>query len=120
MPQTNSFQDRYGLTLTTNSVTAVECYVKGIDQFLAAELGADTSLLHAIEADEGFAAAYASLALMQQFQGLAAAAKQSAARARAYMAGLSRRERRYLEVVVMFVEGGGSRVLPLVHEHLAE
>jgi tetratricopeptide (TPR) repeat protein len=120
MPQTNGFQDRYGLTLTTNSVTAVECYVKGIDQFLAAELGADTSLLHAIEADEHFAAAYASLALIQQFQGSAAAANHSAARARACVAGVSERERRYVEVVVTFVEGGGFRVLRLVHEHLGE
>ena len=83
MAQTNSFQDRYGLTLTTSSVTAVECYVKGIDQFLSADVGADTALAHAIEADEEFAAAYASLALIQQFQGTAAEAKQSAARARA-------------------------------------
>jgi tetratricopeptide (TPR) repeat protein len=120
MPLTNGFQDRYGLPLTTNSVTAVECYVKGIDQFLAAEPGADTSLLHAIAADENFATAYASLALMQQFQGSAAAANQSAARARACRVGLSERERRYVEVLVAFVEGGGSRVLSLAHEHLEE
>jgi hypothetical protein len=44
MPQPTRFRDRYGLTLTTNSMTAVEGYVQGIDQFLAAELGADTSL----------------------------------------------------------------------------
>ena len=54
MPQTTRFRDRYGLTLTTNSMTAVEGYVQGIDQFLAAELGADTSLAQAIEADAGF------------------------------------------------------------------
>jgi len=120
MPQTTRFRDRYGLTLTTNSVTAVEGYVQGIDQFLAAELGADTSLAQAIEADEGFATAYASLAIIQQFQGSAAAAKQSAARARACMAGLSERERRYVEVIAMFVDGGGSHVLPLVHAHVEE
>jgi hypothetical protein len=44
MPQPTRFRDRYGLKLTTNSMTAVEDYVQGIDQFLAAELGADTSL----------------------------------------------------------------------------
>src|SRR4030095_13859580 len=91
MPQTTRFRDRYGLTLTTNSVTVVEDYVQGIEQFLAAELGADTSLAQAIEADEGFAAAYASLAIIQQFQGASAAAKRSAVRARACMAGLSER-----------------------------
>jgi tetratricopeptide (TPR) repeat protein len=120
MLQTNGFQDRYGLTLTTSSGTAVECYLTGIDQFLAADIGAETSVTHAIEADAGFAAAHASLAIIQQFQGAAAAAKQSAACARACMSGLSRRERQYVEAIAMFVDGGGSRVLPLVHEHLDE
>jgi len=118
MPQTTRFQDRYGLTLTTHSATAVERFLKGIDQFLSADVGAEASLAQAIEADEGFAAAYASLGLIQQFQGKAAEAKQSAARARACMAGLSKRERQYIEAIAMFVDGGGSRVLPLVHEHL--
>jgi tetratricopeptide (TPR) repeat protein len=120
MSQTNRFQDRYGLTLTARSVTAVESYIKGIDQFLSGDVGADTSLAQAIEADGGFAAAYASLALIQQFQGTAAEAKQSAAQARACMNGLSKRERQYVEAIAMFVDGGASRVLPLVHEHLDE
>jgi tetratricopeptide (TPR) repeat protein len=120
MSQTNRFQDRYGLTLTTSSVTAVERYIKGIDQFLSADVGAEGSLAQAIEADEGFAAAYATLALIQQFQGAAAEAKQNAARARGWMAGLSQRERQYVDAIAMFVDGDGSRVLPLVHEHLDE
>ena len=120
MPQTNRFQDRYGLTLTTSSVTAVERYLKGIDQFLSVDVGAEASLAQAIEADEGFAAAHASLALLQQFQGAVAEAQQSATRARACMAGLSKRERQYVEAIAMFVDGGGSRARPLVHEHLEE
>jgi tetratricopeptide (TPR) repeat protein len=120
MPRTDRFQDRYGLTLTTGSVIAVESYIKGIDRFLAADVGADIALAHAIEADEAFAAAYATQALMQQFQGTAAAAKESAAQARACLAGLSKRERQYVEAIAMFVDGDGSRVLPLVLEHLDE
>jgi tetratricopeptide (TPR) repeat protein len=120
MPQTNRFQDRYGLTLTTSSVTAVEYYLKGIDHFLSVDVGSEALLAQAIEADGVFAAAHASLALMQQFQGAAAEAKQSAARARACMAGLSKRERQYVEAIAMFIDAGGSRILPLVHEHLEE
>jgi tetratricopeptide (TPR) repeat protein len=120
MSPTNSFQDRYGLTLTTTSVTAVERYLKGIDQFLSVDVGAEASLAQAIEADEGFASAHASLALMQQLQGSAAEAKQSAARGRACCVGLSKRERQYVEAIAMFVDGGGSRILSLVHEHLEE
>jgi tetratricopeptide (TPR) repeat protein len=120
MSQTNGFQDRYGLPLTTHSVTAFEHYRKGIDQFLSADVGAEASLAQAIEADEGFAAAHASLALMQQFQGAAAEAQLRGTRARACSAGLSRRERQYVEAIAGFVEGGSSRILPLVHEHLEE
>jgi tetratricopeptide (TPR) repeat protein len=120
MAQTSRFQDRYGLTLTTSSATAVEHYLKGIDQFLSVDVGAETSLAHAVAADEGFAAAYASLAVIQQFQGAATEAKHSAARARACMAGLSQRERQYVEAIAMFVDGRGSCVLPLVHAHLEE
>jgi tetratricopeptide (TPR) repeat protein len=120
MPQINGFQDRYGLTLTTRSGTAVEYYRTGIDQFLAADAGAETSTAHAIEADEGFAAAHASLALIQQFQGAPAAAKQRAARARACVADVSKRERQYVEAIAMFVEGSGPRALALVLEHLNE
>jgi tetratricopeptide (TPR) repeat protein len=120
MPQTNRFQDRYGLTLTTRSVTAVAHYLKGTDQFLSVDVGAEASLAQAIAADDGFAAAHASLALMQQFQGAAAEAQRGAIRARACMAGISKRERQYVEAIAMFVDGGGARVRPLVHEHLEE
>ena len=118
MSQTNRFQDRYGLALTTRSAAAVESYIRGIDRFLSGDAGAERSLAQAIEADEGFAAAYASLALIEQFQGTAAEAKRNAEQARGRMNGLSKRERQYVEAIAMFIEGGGSRVLPLVHEHL--
>jgi tetratricopeptide (TPR) repeat protein len=120
MPQTHRFRDRYGLVLTATAMPAVERYIEGIDQFLSADVGAEDSLAQAIEADEGFAAAYASLALVQQFRGAAAEAKQNAAHARACIAGVSRREAQYVETIAMFVDGGGSRVLPLVHEHLEQ
>jgi len=101
-------------------VTAVECFLQGIDQFLAQDVGAEASLAQAIEADEAFALAHASLALMQQFQGAPAEARRSAAHARAYTGGISRRERQHVDVIATFVDGNPPHALALVYEHLAE
>ncbi|MGH8057328.1 MAG: hypothetical protein ACREOH_08855, partial [Candidatus Entotheonellia bacterium] len=120
MPEPTGFQDRYGLTLTASSSTAVARYVTGLDQFLAAEVGAEASLAQAIEADEAFPLAHAALALIQQFQGMAEPAKPGIARARARLADVSRRERQCIEAIATFVEAGASRAYPLVHEHLDE
>ena len=120
MPEISKFHDRYGLPLTADSTTAVECYVKGLDQFLALDVGAEASLAQAIAADETFALAHAALALIHQFQGAPDQAKLSARRARACVVGTSRRERQHVESIAIFVDGGGPRALALVHEHLEE
>ena len=120
MAQETGLQDRYGLTLTVSSPTAVERYVVGLDQFLAADVGAEASLTQAIEADEAFALAHAALALMQQFQGMPEPAKLGIARARTRLADLSRRERQCIEAIATFVEAGATRAYPLVHAHLDE
>lgn len=120
MPEATGFQDRYGLTLTANSPTAVERYVMGVDRFLAADVGAEAALAQAIEADEAFPLARAALALIQQFQGMPEQAKLGVAHARAQVANVSRRERQCIEAIATFVEAGASRAYPLVHEHLDE
>jgi tetratricopeptide (TPR) repeat protein len=120
MPQANRFQDRYGLTLTTSSVKAVECYLRGVDRFLSADVGAQLALAQAIEADAEFAVAYATLALVQQFQGLTAEAKLHASEAQGHLKSVSSRERRYVEAIACFVSGdragAESRVQAYLHE----
>lgn len=120
MAQEPGWQDRYGLTLTASSPTAVARYVMGLDQFLAADVGAEASLAQAIEADAAFALAHAALALMQQLQGLPQPAKLGIARARTRLADLSRRERQCIEAIATFVEAGATRAYSLVHAHLDE
>jgi tetratricopeptide (TPR) repeat protein len=120
MPETTRFRDRYGLPLTAGAAIAVQRYLKGIDQFLSLDIGAEVSLAQAIEADEAFTLAHAALALTQQFQGASDEAKLSVMRARARVAGTSRRERQHVDAIATFVDGGGRRALALVHEHLDE
>ena len=112
--------DRYGLPLTARSPTAIEHYLKGIDQFLAQDIGTEESLAQAVEADEAFALAHAAVALIQQFQGASGEAKLSVAFARARAAGISRRERRHVDVIAAFVDGDRPHALALVCEHLEE
>jgi len=120
MQQIGTFQDRFGLPLSTGSAAAAERYVDGIDRVLSAAVDAELSLMDAISADEGFAMAHAALAPRLQLQGKTDAAKASAARARELTGGLTRRERQHVEVIATAVNGDSPRALALAREHLAE
>jgi tetratricopeptide (TPR) repeat protein len=116
----NRFHDRYGLTLTANGAAAVDYYLTGVDRFLSADVGAQAALAQAIEADEGFAAAYATQALVQQLQGLSAEAARHVSGALAHMKAASGRERRYIEAIASFVGGDRSGAESLVEAYLDE
>jgi tetratricopeptide (TPR) repeat protein len=120
MSEINRARDRYGLPLTTRSTTAASHYVAGVDRFLAAEVGAEAALGEALAADEGFALAHAALALMAQTQGLSDTAQRAVDRARRYAAGLTRRERRHVEVIATWIGGDAARARALAVEHLEE
>jgi tetratricopeptide (TPR) repeat protein len=120
MPETTSARDRYGLPLSTGSPTAVACYVAGIDRLLAAEAGAADALHQALSADESFALAHATLALIHQGQGAPESAQRHAIQARSYTPGLTRRERQHVEVITTWVGGDGPLALTLAREHLDE
>ena len=59
-----NYTDRYGLSLTTNSQTALGHYAEGLDLALSQNYGAEEAFASATEADEGFALAYASRAFL--------------------------------------------------------
>jgi tetratricopeptide (TPR) repeat protein len=112
-----SLVDRYGLPLTTSSVSAAEAYVEGVDRLLSAQLGADRSLERAIEADPGFALAHVALARVRQLRMLGAEARALAARARELVGGVSPRERSHVETIGRAVDGDAAGALAAVVEH---
>jgi hypothetical protein len=57
-----TFQDRYGLALSTDSQAAAEQYCAGMDIMLAHNASAQETLEAAVAADEGFALAHITLA----------------------------------------------------------
>src|SRR5437764_2467361 len=119
MPRTIELRDRYGQAVSCSSAAAVERYGDALDRQLSLNAGAEAGFEAAIEADEGFALAYAGLAFARAYRGEAEAAKASSEQARALAGGTSRRERQHVEAVAAFVSGESTRALGLIREHLA-
>ena len=120
MPATMTIEDRYGLLMSTNSATAAEHYVQGVDLLLSQNFGPEEAFRKATEADEGFALAHAALSIMQMLQAQVTEAKASVERAGALASPISWRERRHVEAISLFVNGKGPQSLALIREHLDE
>ena len=115
-----AFHDRYGLPLATSSATAVAHWETGLDLALAQNYGAEEEFALAVEADDGFATAYADLAFMQFIRIAVPEAKASAEAAVRLSAGISQRERQHAEVISLFVNGENLKASALLHEHLKD
>ncbi len=115
-----SLTDRYGLTLSTSSAAAARHYQEGMDKLLSYGFGADQSFAAAVAADAGFALGHAGAALFSLFQGDGAAAKASIDRARALVAGATRREQQHVGALAAIAGGESARGLGLIEEHVLE
>ena len=62
-------QDRYGLPITTNSPKAADLFVEGLDLLLSMNVGSLEGIREAVEADDSFATAYATLAYRYMVEG---------------------------------------------------
>ena len=114
------YTDRYGVPFSTNSSQAAQDYPEGVDLLLSQNFGPEERFRQAIEADEGFAMAYAGLAYTLMLQVRVAEAKESIQRAQELAAGVSRREQQHIEATALFVNGNGPQSLALIRQHLAE
>lgn len=74
-----TFNDRYGLPVTTNSTIAADYYFEGVDRLLSQNYSPDEQFVQAIEADEGLALAHGGLAIMLAMQNDVKNAKESTA-----------------------------------------
>ena len=81
MQEGNRAKDRYGLPISTNSITAAENMVEGLDLFLEQNFGAEQRFQQAVEADEGFALAHAGLAYVYMAAARVGEARDAAQRA---------------------------------------
>jgi tetratricopeptide (TPR) repeat protein len=113
-------EDRFGLPISTDVVTAAERCVEGIDLLLEQSYGPEERFQQTLEADESFALAHALTAFMWNQRGQAEEARQSAAQAQTLAQGVSRRETGIIEAMSLWVNGKGPQALPIAKEHLAE
>jgi hypothetical protein len=115
-----SFQDRYGLPLTTVSSRAVDAYVEGVDRLLSARPGADRCFLDAVDADPDFALGHIALGRTYQLRLRPADARAEAAKARALLRGVTPRERGHVETIARVIDGDATGGLEAVRAHTAE
>jgi len=97
---------------------AQDAYREGVDRLLGAKPAPERSFQRAIEADPGLALAHAGLARAQFLAARIPEAKAAAAKARALMPRLGKRERTIAEVVLLTTEGASARAYALAREHL--
>ena len=112
--------DRYGLPVTTASPVAAARFQEGMDKLLSYGAGAEECFAAAVQADERLAVAHAGAALVAVVKGDAATARAAVGRARATVAGATRREQQHVEALGALVGGETTRGLDLVDEHVAE
>lgn len=112
--------DRYGLPLTTDSGTAVEWYVDGLDRILALNAGSEEAFGAAIFADAGFALAHADLGFLLWFSGRTEEARGAVRAARRRVGHCSRRELQHVEALALVIDGEGPAALGFVIRHLDE
>ena len=99
-------QDRYGLTLSTNSADAANAYREGVDLLLAAWPGAAEAFDRAITADPDFALAHVARGRIHTFYQQGDVARKKAALARELVARRgSERERTHVETLALAIEG---------------
>lgn len=113
-------EDRFGLPLTTNSVSAAKAYVEALDLLFSANSGAEVLLNRAIELDGDFALAHAAMARLKQMAMQGEQARNSAARARELMPGISQRECGHIEIISFAVAGQGAAAYERLERHLLQ
>src|SRR5262245_23068227 len=111
-------EDKYGLPLSTASVTARDAYIEGTNLLLSAGPGPQRAYERAIAADSQFALAHAGRARGLFLAARIPEARKAAEEARGLALELPPRERGNAEVVLLTVEGAAPRAYALAREHL--
>ncbi len=120
MQNATMIRDRYELPLTTESQAAADCYIQGLDMFLAQVYGSEQALASAVESDEGFALAHALIALQHMYKVEIAQARETIAHAKTLAVNATKRERQQVDAIGMVIAGDGRKALRLIREHLDE
>jgi tetratricopeptide (TPR) repeat protein len=112
--------DRYGCSLTTESVAARDAYVAGVDNLLAASYGAIAAFSAAVEADPHFVLAHVGLARARMYDGDMQGARAAMLDALAIDAVLADREASHVAIFDLLVSGRSAEARQAVFAHVRE
>lgn len=113
-------EDRYGNPLTTQSDTARDAYVRGLDLLLGGDAGVEDAFEAAIAADDGFALAHLGLARAKQGLGKGAEIKAPLEQTRALASGVTVQEAGAIDALGLMLEGKGALAYPKIRAHVDE
>ncbi|MGB1388521.1 MAG: tetratricopeptide repeat protein [Paracoccaceae bacterium] len=113
-------KDRYGNPLTTQSDTARDAYVRGVDLLLGGDAGVEDAFEAAIAADDGFALAHLGLARAKQGLGKGAEIKAPLEQTRALASGVTVQEAGAIDALGLMLEGKGALAYPKIRAHVDE
>jgi len=113
-------EDRYGNPLTTQSDTARDAYVRGVDLLLGGDAGVEDAFEAAIAADDGFALAHLGLARAKQGLGKGAEIKAPLEQTRALASGVTVQEAGAIDALGLMLEGKGALAYPKIRAHVDE
>lgn len=112
--------DRYDNALSTQSDTARDAYIDGLDRFLAADAGVIAALDAALAADPGFALAHLAKARQFQMTGDRDGMSAALANARFHSEGLTARETSQINCMGLLLEGKVPAAYAAIRAHLDE
>jgi len=113
-------KDRYGNPLSTNSQTARDAYILGLDRFLGAEARVEAALVLATQEDQDFALPHVALARYRQLIGDRVGARMCLHDAKQCDRPMTDRERRQIEIVSLLIDGRSAAGYQAAREQLRD
>lgn len=113
-------EDRYGLSVSTQSSAALEAYLGAVDNLLCAGPDLCAGFEEAVQLDSEFALAEIALGRCHAIYGRGDEARAAAERAVAKVSGASRREAQHVNALALLLHGQSAAALTAIKQHVAE
>ncbi|PHQ96278.1 MAG: tetratricopeptide repeat protein 38 family protein [Marinosulfonomonas sp.] len=111
-------RERYGNDLSTESTTARDHYITGVDRILGAEPDIVAAFEAAVAADPGFALGHVGLARARQMAADVPGARKDIAQARSLTGGISRQEASHIDAMGLLIDGKIKLAYPAIRAHV--
>ena len=113
-------QDRYDNPLSTSSPAVRDLYVKAVDSFLSGGPDMMAEFEAVVAADPGFAMGHVGLARTQHLFGKGGEARDTIAKAKSLVGGVTAQEKAHIEASELLVTGKIPAAYKMMREHLVD